>query len=693
MRYHKISFKVFGLLLLNAIIVSAYAASNRLESTALESLSDNATQVVLQFAQPVEQPHVFITKHPPRVVMDFKGVDNGLKDKVKQINQGPLKSITAVEANGRTRVIVSLTNNVPYKTLRDKNKLFLTLTGNAPAKNLRSQGTNNAIQVATARSVPLLGHINNIDFNANKSAEGKIIVDVSDPSVSVDLQQHGNELVANFLHTSVPANLQRSLDVSDYGTPVQSINAKNKGKYAELKIKSTGPYEHYAYQVDKQFVIEVHPKKASAKAKLSRRTAFKGKPISLNFQDIKVRAVLQILSDFTGTNIVVSDTVTGNITLRLQQVPWDQALDIILRTRGLDKRQTGNVMLVAPSKEIAAREKEELENQKQVDELIPTHAELIQINYARASDIADLLKDESNSLLSSRGNVSVDERTNTLWIQDTKGKLHEIRNLITKLDIPVKQVLIEARIVKIDKNFERNLGIRFGITHPRHVSGTFNGANQLANNTPAAQVDPITDRLNLNLPAQAIGSTQATSVGLALVKLGSDVLLDLELSALESEGHSKTIASPHLMTANQQAAVIESGEEIPYEQSTSSGATAVAFKKAVLSLQVTPHITPDHKIILSLQVNQDTKGEQITENGPPAINTNEIQTQVLVDNGQTVVLGGIYTQNKSSTITRVPFLGKLPLLGVLFRNKTETNDRSELLIFVTPRIVEQGYAR
>lgn len=411
---------------------------------------------------------------------------------------------------------------------------------------------------------------------------------------------------------------------------------------------------------------------------------FTGDPISLNFQKIQLRAVLQLLAEFTGTNIIVSDQVQGEITLRLNNIPWDQALDMILKTNGLEKKRNGNVLLITPARFSS-------EAVMGTNKSRALHSCLLQINYAKAADIAQVLKDRENSLLSEQGSLNIDARTNTLWMQDTDAKIKAIQQLVRQLDVPVRQVLIEARIVNMTKDCVRDLGIRFGVSRPGHLSGNLNAANQLTQNALPAAVTPLSDRLNVDLAAVPFNATPA-SIGIALAKLGDGVLLDLELSALESEGRGEVIASPRLITLNQQPALIESGEEIPYQQSTSSGATAVAFKKAVLSLKVTPRITPDNKVIMDLQINQDVPSSQLF-NGVPAILTREIQTNVVLNNGQTIVLGGIYKQDKNNTINRVPFLGNLPIVGALFRNQTTVIKNEELLIFITPRIISTKLSR
>lgn len=651
----------------------------------LQPLPDDRARITLHLDKPLNNkvPH-FTTEQPARIVVDLPGVMQTLSsDKQRQfIGLGALDSYDVVEANGRTRLVLNLKEKVNYNLVKKGEKINIYLaTNQLAAKRLANQTYSSS--KGYGRHV-----IKGVDFRGLSEQGGMLVLDLSDPNVSVDLQRTINHINIDLFNTNVPYRLQRRLDVTDFGSPVKMVDTKQKGNNTSVDMHLRGDYEHFAYQVDKQFIVEVLPV-SSEQARLKKQEqVFTGKRISLNFQSIKVRAVLQLLADFTGINIVVSDSVGGEITLRLNNIPWDQALDIILRTRGLDKREMGSVILIAPAAEIAAREQKELEALRQVEELAPLRSELVQINYAKATEIAKLLKDEGNSLLSQRGSVSVDERTNMLWLQDTADRLEEILALIIKLDIAVKQVQIEARVVTINKDFERDIGVRFGITSPSHLSGTIFGANELQQGTAPADV-PVLDRLNVNLPAMPTAG-DPTSLGIALAKLGKDVLLDLELSALEAENKAEVISSPRLITANQQDALIESGEEIPYQEATSSGATAVAFKKAVLSLRVTPQITPDKKIILNLKVNQDiASAERI--NGVPPILTKEIQTNVLVDNGQTIVLGGIYKRNTTKAISRVPFLGTIPVVGLLFSKKQDVVQHEELLIFITPKIIEQSY--
>ncbi len=670
-------------------VTAVYAKDNALTGVKVMPLPDNRVRLDFHFADLIQQlPASFITQKPERLILDFIHSSNDVSNDelTKTVNLGSLTKYTIVAVKDRVRAILDLDNSLSYSGQLKGRVYSLTLSGN---NSLIVQPKRQIF--VTNQRVNTPHKINNIDFRGTDRQGGRIVVDVSDASIPIDVTQTAREVVVNFQSTSILPRLAKRYDVKDFHSPVQYMTLRQEGKIARLVITNKGDYGHYAYQINKQFIIDVFPLTAEEirQAKLKKKV-FTGKRLSLNFQDIPIRSVLQLLAEFTGINMVVSDSVTGNITLRLNDIPWDQALDIILTTHSLDKRQVGNVMLIAPGTEIADREKAELQAQQQVQNLAPLRSDLIQINYAKAADIAVLLKDKNNSLLSKRGNLSIDARTNTIWIQDTGAQIDQIRELVKQLDIPVKQVLIEARIVTVTKTFAQDLGIRFGVSRPSHLSGTLSGANQLAQGIAPADVTPIADRLNLDLAATPVSGSPA-SIGVALAKLGDGILLDLELSALESEGMGQVISSPRLITTNQQAAIIESGEEIPYQEATSSGATAVAFKKAVLSLKVTPQITPDNKIMMDLQINQDTRSPE-NFNGVPAILTKEIQTNVLVDNGQTIVLGGIYKQTKNNALTRVPFLGVLPYVGALFRNTNVRIENEELLIFITPRIITNNLA-
>jgi type IV pilus assembly protein PilQ len=540
------------------------------------------------------------------------------------------------------------------------------------------------------------------------------VVRLSDPRTPIDLKQQGSQILVDFAGTDLPKTLTRRYDTMDFGTPVTGFDAEKVNGDTRIVISATGNFEQLAYQSDDQYVVEVTPvRKVAGANPADQKKEYKGERLTLNFQDIETRAVLQLLADASGQNIVVSDSVQGSVTLRLQNVPWDQALDIVLRTKGLDKRQEGNVIIVAPADELAAREKADLSAKKDIQALEPVRSEYLQVNYAKASDIATLLKGSSggngaNSVLSQRGSVAVDDRTNTLLLQDTADRLADVRRLVSTLDIPVKQVLIESRIVIVTNDFERDLGARFGVTATRangtnglyETTGTAAGTDQgissvltnLATNGTQYPVSiptgaTATNRYNVNLPV----ATPAGSIAVGI--LGSDFLVDLELSAAQVENRGTVISSPRVITANQKEASIEQGVEIPYQQSASSGATTIAFKKAVLSLKVKPLITPDNRIILDLTVSDDSVGTVVVASGGvnvPSINTRTIETQVVLGDGQTVVLGGILETTQSLQKTQVPWLGDIPVLGNLFKETTRVDDKDELLIFVTPKILREG---
>jgi len=662
-----------------------YAKDNALTGLKIMAMPNNRVRMDFQFVDPVDPlPASFITQDPPRLVLDFINTSNKLDValRTKKMDVGALTNYKIVSLGNRVRAILDLTDTVSYTGEVSGHVYSLIISGKG--EQLISKRKEMFI---TNRPVNAHFGITNIDFRGTGKQGGRVLIDVTDSGVPVDVVQSGENVIVKFTSTSIPPRLMKRFDVMDFHSPVQTISAEQEGKTARITLLNQGEYGHFTYQVNKQFIIDVFPlsEEEIQQDKLKKRV-FVGQRISLNFQDIQLRAVLQLLADFTGINIVVSDAVNGNITLRLNSVPWDQALDIILSTQGLDKRQMGNVMLIDKATAFVSRENQALKEQQAARKLVPVSSELIQLNYAKAADIATMLKDKSNSLLSDRGALSVDTRTNTIWLQDTPSQIEVVRELVKKLDVPVRQVMIEARIVELTKSCEEDIGIRWGLTKATHVSGTLAGANQLAQGTAPAQVTPLAERLNVDLVALPSSGLAPASVGLALAKLGDGILLDMELSALESVQKAEIIASPRLMTTNQQPAVISSGQDIPYQQSTSSGATAVAFKQAVLSLKVTPQITPDGKLLMDLFITQDAATGQLVQ-GVPVINTKSIKTIVLVNNGQTIVLGGIYQKNKNNTITRVPFLGSLPVVGYLFTNVHDSTKNDELLIFITPRIM------
>jgi type IV pilus assembly protein PilQ len=678
-----------GAMLLGGGIASVSAAdkstTNALKSVEFAGLPGDKAQIVLTLSNTASAPLSFTIDNPARIALDFPATKNELSQRTQTIGIGMADSMTAIEAQGRTRVVVNLVEMVPYEAHAEGNKVILTIQGGGKEESVA------AATVAAAKG-GARPQIDNIDFRRGEHGEGRVIVSLSDPSIPVDIQQEGGNVVVDFYRTQLPAQLARRLDVLDFATPVKTIDTLAKGENVHMVITPMGEYDYLAYQSNNEFTIEVKQiTKEEAEEKKKDEFGYKGERLSLNFQDIEVRSVLQLIADFTGINIVVSDSVKGSLTLRLKNVPWDQALDLILKTKGLAMRQTGNVMLVAPAEEIAAREKLELEAQKQIKELEPLYSEFIQVNYAKAADIAKLLKSSGASLLSERGTVTIDERTNTLLVQDISSRLADVRKLVAKLDIPVRQVLIESRIVIASNTFARDLGVKFGYSKQTDFggdktlivggteSGGFSGVTPTTNFAVGGATGLITD-LGVAAPSG--------SIGLAVGKLGSH-LLQLELNAMEAEGEGEVISNPRVLTSNQKEAFIEAGTEIPYQEATSSGATSVTFKKAVLSLKVTPQITPDDRIIMDLNVNKDSVGRVYDQ--VPSIDTKEVGTQVLVDNGETLVLGGIYEQSTRNDVERVPFFGDLPMVDWLFKRTLKSDDKSELLIFITPKIVKENF--
>ena len=668
-------------------------SENSLEGVNVSSLPGNRVQVKFSMASPATEPLSFTIDNPARIALDFPDTANNLPQRTTQVGVGVARSISAVEARGRTRVVLNLVRLVPYETRVEGNNVYVILESIGSAMSMATPPIDKEPTKFTSREISASHSIRGVDFRRGEQGEGRILVSLSDAATSVNIQEQGGKLAIDFIDTSLPQELEQRLDVVDFATPVTLVDTFRQGNNVRMLISAEGKFEHLAYQSDDLLTIEVKKSVEPTPEDLRRagaEKAFTGERLSLNFQNIEVRAVLQLIADFTGMNLVTSDTVTGSVTLRLQNVPWDQALDIILKTKGLGMRKTGNLMFIAPAQEIAAREKTELEAKQQIKELEPLYSEMIQVNYAKADDIAALLKGEKNSLLSARGSVTIDVRTNTLLVQDTASSLEEIHKLIAKLDIPVKQVLIESRVVIANSTYGRDIGTRFGVSRDTmglnqtgkgaQFSGTLEGTDQLVNN------DTLTtpQRLNVNLPVAGA----AGSFALSLVKLPFGTNVDLELSAMQAEGQGEVVSSPRVITANQREAFIEQGVEIPYQEASSSGATSTSFKKAVLSLRVRPQITPDDRIIMDLQINKDSVGQVFL--GVPSINTRQINTQVLVESGETVVLGGVYEQSKNDNVSKVPFLGDLPLIGVLFRNTTKQDDKEELLVFVTPKIIKEG---
>ncbi len=662
---------VIGIALLFGFLPSSFAA-NRLMDVKYHALVDHQLEVELIFEDAISAPQIDSNASPAELVLTFDDSISGLSKDRLPINQVGVKDLVTSQQDARLTVTLGLSKVKPYQG---------SIVGNSYRLTINDEVVNSQ---ATANS-PFVNSIKNIDFRRNENGGGDLLVYLNSRSVAANVEQIGAKLEVQLYNTDINNDLLYVMDVQDFSTPVKNFETFKDDLTTRIIVDVSGNYEFNYKQEDNLFRLSINKVERTVATKDIKK--YNGKTLSLNFQNISVRTVLQIIADYNNFNLVTSDTVEGDITLRLDDVPWDQALDLILQTKGLDKRIEGNILMVAPSEELAIRESQNLKSKQEVKELAPLYSEYLQINYAKATDIAELLKGTDSSLLSPRGSVAVDERTNTVLVKDTAEIIENIHRLVEVLDIPIRQVLIESRMVTVKDDVSEDLGIRWGVTDQqgdKGTSGSLEGAGDIANGT----IPSLDNRLNVNLPAAV---TNPTSIAFHVAKLADGTILDLELSALEQENKGEIIASPRITTSNQKSAYIEQGVEIPYVQSTSSGATSVTFKKAVLSLRVTPQITPDNRVILDLEITQDSQGKTVdTPTGPAvAIDTQRIGTQVLVDNGETIVLGGIYQQNLISRVSKVPILGDIPLVGFLFRNSTDKNERQELLIFVTPKIVNE----
>ena len=708
-------FAALALLLGLAPVGASYAQAtvNRLESVDVTTLPGQQVQLTFHTSGPAPQPLSFTIDKPARISLDLPGVTLALPNRRIDVKSGGVDSIVAGEGSGRTRLVLNMDALVPYDTKVDGNAITVTVgqtrvsSGGVPV----STGTVASAAVsADAAAASGERKISGIDFRRAPDGTGRLTVALTDSRTPVNVRQEGQQVVVDFVGAKIGPDLVKRYDVVDFATPVTYVDALKVDGSSRLVVNAQGDFEQLAYQTDNQYVIEVRASTSNKGKIAEEKKEYTGERLTLNFQDIDVRAVLQLLADTSGQNIVVSDSVQGGVTLRLQNVPWDQALDIVMRTKGLAMRRRDNVILVGPTEELASREKAELQARKEVEELAPLRTEYLQVNYAKASDLAVLIKGKAgNSLISTRGSVAIDDRTNTLLLQDTSDRLADIRRLVTTLDIPIRQVLIESRIVIVNDDFTRQLGVQLGTTDVRAkgnnglvaISGTAASNNTivgsaLTNLTSTGSPFPVSipsgtsdykNRYNVSLPvANPAGS-------IALSVLSGNFLVDLELSAAQAEGRGEIVSAPRLITSNQKEASIEQGVEIPYQESSGSGATTTQFKKAVLSLKVKPQITPDNRVILDLSVSDDSVGQVVqsaTGGTVPSIDTRAITTQVLVNDGQTVVLGGIMETTRSSSEKKVPFLGDIPLLGYLFKTATKTNNKDELLIFVTPKILREG---
>ena len=706
------------------VMQGASAAQVSLNQVIPMTLPSGDTELRLVFSSTPPDPQAYQIDQPTRLVLDFPNTISALTSNRIDVANKNTKDVTIIDNQERTRLVINLAQTGNYSTRIEGNTLVLKI-GSGASSIASTQVTAQVVDTNTVVANPISADIRNIGFQRGSSGEGQVTVDLLNAALPVDVQQQGSKIVVRFLGAKIPSNLRRRLDVNDFSTPVSFVDAYNEGSNGVMVIQPQGEYEYMAYQTDNKLTISVkRAAKAadtSTKTKVRAENVYTGQKLSLNFQDIDVRSVLQLIADFTNLNLVASDTVNGRITIRLQNVPWDQALDIILRTKGLDKRRTGNVIMVAPAEEIAAREKLEAQALRQVEQLAPLQTEYIQLSYAKATDIQTLITSGRNngasgsastsgengldenvgSLLSTRGTISIDPRTNTIILQDTAKKIDEIRAMIGRLDVPVRQVMIEARIVRATNNFSKEMGVKWGVLSQgitNNKSLLVGGSDTTLWNLREPEKDSDLggfkytidrpDNLNVDLGVTAAG---ASRIAFGLISL-SDVMLDLELSALQSEGRGEVISTPKVLTGDKQKARVASGTQIPYQNATSSGATAVQFINAELSLEVTPNITPDGKIGMELFINSDTPG-LVLPTGQRQIDTNRVATNVLVNDGETVVLGGIFINETGNSVTKVPFLGDIPYVGTLFRKNVNLDNKQELLIFVTPRLVNDTTTR
>ncbi len=706
-----------------AAAVDESLLSNKIENIDFSALSGGRVSIRIKMKDALANPPAgFTLNNPARIALDFPATANGLAKTNIPSDQGALKSITLAQAKDRTRMVLNLSKAVSYNTALNGNDVIITLQGNEAA----AVNTSAETRFAESKATNVEHAITNVDFARGKNGEGRIMIDLSDANTGINIKQKGKQIIVDFVNTDVPTELQRRLNVINFNTPVLYVDTMKQGKNGRMIIEPKGNWEQSAYQADKKFIIDVRqviedPNKLVKGSK----PGYAGEKLSLNFQNIEVRSVLQVIADFTGLNIITSDTVTGSLTLRLKDVPWDQAMDIIMQNKGLSMRKTGNVIMVAPAEEVAAKDKAQLEANKAISDLEPLVTQAFTLRYQKAEAFRTILagaggssgaggaeQTNTRSILSKRGSAVVDPRTNTLFIQDTAKKLVEIEEIINKTDIPVKQVMIESRLVLATDKFSKALGARFGVTQTSKSGLTRLTTSGTLGNRPTATTATTITQGNHNGSIQTadLGSTLTSSDGLpdlmsnlpvsnaagslafSLLRLPAGLLLNLELSAMESDSKGKIVSSPRVTTANQQKAKIAQGVEIPYTTSSSSGATTVEFKQASLSLEVTPQITPDDKIIMDLDVRKDALGQLInTPTGTiPSIDTQSVQTQVLVSNGETAVLGGIYEQTQSTTVDKVPFFGDLPIIGNAFKRRAKQDDKSELLIFITPKIMDES---
>ncbi len=668
-------------------LVSPMVMAASLKALDVAALPGDRVELKLSFDSPPPQPKGYTTESPARIALDLPGVTSQLASRNLDLGSGNARTATVAEAKDRTRLIVSLTQLAPYSTRVEGNNLFVVVGQGASATAPRPAAV--APRAATAAAAPARPAaqrsraIRGVDFQRGTEGEGNVVIDLSDPTIAPDIQEHDGKIILSFARTQLPEKLRVRLDVKDFATPVQFVNAALTGDRTVISVEPSGTFDYSTFQTDNKLTVSVRPMSIDDLQKRNAdRQAYVGDKLSLNFQDIDVRSVLQLIADFTNLNLVASDTVQGGITLRLQNVPWDQALDLVLKTKGLDKRKIGNVLLVAPADEIAARERQELESQKQIAELAPLRRELLQVNYAKAADIAKLFQSvtSAEAKVDERGSITVDERTNNIIAYQTQDRLDELRRIVAQLDIPVRQVMIEARIVEANVDYDKSLGVRWGGSVQNKGNWNASGVNGSSSTigTPGST--------GTNSPFVDMGTVNNTS-GIGIAFITDNVLLDLELTAMEKTGNGEIVSQPKVVTSDKETAKILKGTEIPYQEASSSGATSVSFKEASLSLEVTPQITPDNRIIMEVKVTKDEPDYLNKVQDVPPIKKNEVNAKVLVNDGETIVIGGVFSNTQSKVVDKVPFLGDVPYLGRLFRRDVVSEKKSELLVFLTPRIM------
>ncbi|UQS12818.1 type IV pilus secretin PilQ [Pseudomonas sp. HS6] len=668
-------------------LLSPMVQAASLKTLDVAALPGDRVELKLSFDGPPPQPKGYTTDSPARIALDLPGVTSQLTSKTRDLGSGNARSATVVEANDRTRLIINLSQLAPYDARVEGNTLFVVVGQGSKVTAPRpvTKAPRATPVAAPARTfTPTAKAIRGVDFQRGTAGEGNVVIDLSDPTIAPDIQEHDGKIILNFARTQLPEPLRVRLDVKDFATPVQFVNAGVSGDRATITVEPSGTFDYSTYQTDNKLTVSIRPLTVDDLQKRNAdRNTYSGEKLSLNFQDIDVRSVLQLIADFTNLNLVASDTVQGGITLRLQNVPWDQALDLVLKTKGLDKRKVGNVLLVAPADEIAARERQELESQKQIAELAPLRRELLQVNYAKAADIAKLFQSvtSAEAKVDERGSITVDERTNNIIAYQTQDRLDELRRIVAQLDIPVRQVMIEARIVEANVDYDKSLGVRWGGSIQNkgnwNTSGVSNGSSTTIG-TPGST--------STNSPFVDMGTVNNTS-GIGIAFITDNVLLDLELTAMEKTGNGEIVSQPKVVTSDKETAKILKGTEIPYQEASSSGATSVSFKEASLSLEVTPQITPDNRIIMEVKVTKDEPDYLNKVQDVPPIKKNEVNAKVLVNDGETIVIGGVFSNTQSKVVDKVPFLGDVPYLGRLFRRDVVSEKKSELLVFLTPRIM------